>query len=140
MHNNFSWCWLLSEKFHINALPNFIEQFENITPTTDSFDETNKSVLFGYLKNRCIGRTREAIHRSGEIENWESLKVILLRNFGEKKTSTELMDKLKTCRCNRLKFYHYISNFRNQLHNRNLTQNDGDFTIDEINKISLTTF
>lgn len=126
----------------VNELPDFLEQVENILPIFERFDEANKRVLFGYLKNKCIGRTRVIIHRYGNVVAWEILKGILLDNFGEKQTSNELMDKLKTCTLDStIEKYHYnINKIRNRLHNRLLTHGNEGFTTAEINRISLHIF
>lgn len=125
-----------------NQLPDFIMQVEAIIPSMSPFEVNNRSILFGYLKNKCTGMTREVLHRHGNITGWEELKRVLLDNFGEKETSVELMDKLKTWSMNStIEKYHFdINNIRNKLHNRCLTHGEEGFSTQEINRISLEVF
>lgn len=125
-----------------SQLPDFLAQVEALLPSIATFEENNRNILFGYIKNKCIGKTREAIHRYGVVGTWEVLKEILVTNFGEKETTRELMDKLKTWRLDStIEKYHYsINNIRNRLHNRRLTNSEEGFSADEINRISLEVF
>lgn len=125
-----------------NQLPDFLAQVEALLPSINLFQQNNINILLGYIKNKCVGATREALHRQGTISNWQELKEVLLNNFGEKETSRELMDKLKTWRMDStIEKYHYaINKLRNKLHNRRLTHGDEGFTTDEINRISLQVF
>lgn len=125
-----------------NQLPDFLAQVEALLPSILPFTENNRNILFGYLKNKCTGATKEALHRHGTISNWQELKEVLLNNFGEKQTSRELMDKLKTWRLNStIEKYHYdINKLRNKLHNRRLTHGEEGFSTEEINRISLQVF
>ncbi|XP_036222941.1 GATA zinc finger domain-containing protein 14, partial [Bactrocera oleae] len=88
---------------------------EDILPTITTFDENNSKNLFNYLKGRCVGKTREIIHRYGQVSDWETLKQILLYNCGEKSSSVELVDELKT-------------------------NNDLNFSTTVVNRIALQTF
>lgn len=125
-----------------NQLPDFLAQAEALLPSILPFEENNRRILFGYIKNKCTGVTREALHRHGTITNWQELKEVLLNNFGEKETSIELMDKLKTWRMDStIEKYHYgINKLRNKLHNRRLTHGEEGFSTEEINRISLQVF
>lgn len=126
----------------INQLPDFINQVECLMPTIQTFAVENQRILFNYIKNKCTGRTREALHRSEGVTYWNSVKEILLRNFGEKASLCELMDKLKTCRLDSTieNYYYRINKLRNRLHNRKLTHDDDNYTTAEINRITLTVF
>lgn len=125
-----------------NQLPDFLAQVEALLPSILLFDENNRIILLGYLKSKCTGATKEALHRHGTISNWQELKEVLLNNFGERETSRELMDKLKTWRLNStIEKYHYdINKLRNKLHNRRLTHGEEGFSTEEINRISLQVF
>ncbi|XP_054746639.1 uncharacterized protein LOC129251301 [Anastrepha obliqua] len=125
-----------------NQLPDFIEQIENILPTISEFNSANSNVLFGYIKNKCIGKTREAIHRHPNVTSWPILKEILTTNFGEKDNSNDLMGSLKTCRMQGTieNYYYKINKLANRIHNRNLTHNDNTYSTEEVNRIALKTF
>ena len=51
-----------------NQLPDYIGQVENILPSIFEFNESNRNILFGYIKNKCVGKTREAIHRHPNVK------------------------------------------------------------------------
>lgn len=125
-----------------NQLPDFISQVENILPTLSIFDGNSKKILFDFLKNKCIGLTRPVIHRYGNIESWVNLKQILLKHFGEKENSDELMDLLKLCRVETTieRYYDKINEITSRLHNRILTHTDETYTTDEVNRIALRVF
>lgn len=48
-----------------NQLTDFIKQIEDILPTVLTFDVCNQKILFNFLKGRCVGKTREIIHKYG---------------------------------------------------------------------------
>ncbi|XP_049315751.1 probable cyclin-dependent serine/threonine-protein kinase DDB_G0292550 [Bactrocera dorsalis] len=125
-----------------NQLPDYIDQVENILPSILEFDSTNQNILFGYIKNKCVGKTREAIHRHSNVNSWHILKEILTKNFGEKYSSNDLMDELKTCRLHGTieNYYFKINKLANRIHNRNLTHGDTTYMTEEVNRISLKTF
>lgn len=125
-----------------NQLSDFISQVENVMPTISLFDNNTKRILFGSIKNKCTGLTRPAIHRHGNVTSWELLKEILIKNFGKKQDSDELMDLLKLCRVDSTieVNYHKINEISNRLHNRILINNDNTYSTDEVNRIALRVF
>ncbi|XP_043063536.1 hybrid signal transduction histidine kinase M-like [Drosophila ficusphila] len=125
-----------------NQLPDFINQINELMPCFQVFDEQSRKVLFNYIKNKCCGLVRPVLHRYGNVTSWERLKEILIKHFGEKESSDELMDALKLCRIESTieQYYDKINEIANRLHNRILTHSDGTYTTQEVNRISLRVF
>ncbi|XP_037931154.1 putative uncharacterized protein DDB_G0282499 [Teleopsis dalmanni] len=101
-------------------LPDFIQQIDNLTPLVNSLETSAKLIIVSYIKNKCVGETREIVHRE-RSENWEELKNTLKKHYGEKSTCIELMDELKTL-------------------SLILTHNEEQYTREEVNRIGLITF
>lgn len=123
------------------SLPDFIQQIENILPSFDGFDISCKRILMGFIKNKCIGKCTEALHRE-QAETWVQVKDTLKRNFGEKQTVVELMDRLKTTTLNGTveNYFYFITKLANRIINRKMSHNEEDYSIEEINRITLQVF
>lgn len=83
---------------NVNHLPDFISQIVAIMPILAGYDDASGKILFGFVRNKCVGISRPFIHRYGKIENGDIFKEIFLKNVGEKDNSDTLMDMLKMCR------------------------------------------
>lgn len=75
----------------LKPIADFISLAEALMPSMTPFESNNRKILFGYLKNKCIGATREILHRQGTITTSEELKAVFLSNFGEKEISLKSM-------------------------------------------------
>ena len=126
----------------VSQLPDFIAQVENLMPTIDNLEEGNRKIIFAYVRNKCIGKTRDALHREGVIDDWNLLKETLKLNFGEIETCNELMDKLKTITLDGTieNYYNQIQKLVSRINNRMLTHNEDFYSHEEIKRIALKTF
>lgn len=125
-----------------NYLPEFLSNIDSLIPTIAEFQESHKKILFNYIRNKCTGQIRQSILREGEVNSWETLKEILRRNYGEKKSSVELMDELKTLKLNGTieNFFYKITKLMTRINNRNLTHEETLYTPEEIKRIGLNAF
>ncbi|XP_050324421.1 probable serine/threonine-protein kinase clkA [Bactrocera neohumeralis] len=102
----------------------------------ESFDGNDQNQLPDF-----ISQVENIIPSISEFDNTNRC-ILFGYNFGEKFSSNDLMDNLKTCRLQGTteNYYFQINKLANRIHNRNLTHGDNTYTTSEINRISLKTF
>lgn len=93
-----------------NALLGFIQRIDSMQTILLSFPEDLQILLIGNIKDKIIGNARRSLLINGNAETWELIKRVLIDNHGEKNSVDEIIDKIRSCRCEST-----IENFYNQL-------------------------
>lgn len=82
-----------------DALLNFIERIDSMVPILDTFPLEYRILIMGSIKDKITGNARRSLLVNGNADNWPEIKQILIDNHGEKDSVDELIDKIRTCRC-----------------------------------------
>ncbi|XP_054734577.1 uncharacterized protein LOC129242041 [Anastrepha obliqua] len=93
-----------------DALLSFVQRIDLMIPILESFPIEFKILLMGNIKDKIIGNARRSILINGNVDTWLEIKKILVDNHGEQKSVDELIDKIRSCRCDST-----IENFYNNL-------------------------
>lgn len=93
-----------------DALLNFLERIDSMVPILESFPLDFKALLMGNIKDKIIGNARRSLLINGNADTWPFIKQILIDNHGERFSVDELIDNIRSCRCDST-----IENFYNQL-------------------------
>lgn len=83
-----------------NSLLWFIERIDSMIPIFESFPVDFKILLMGNIKDKIVGNARRSLLINGNADNWPLIKKVLIDNHGEKNSVDELIDKIRSCRCN----------------------------------------
>lgn len=127
-----------------DALLGFLERIDSMVPILDSFPVDFKILLMGNIKDKIVSNARRSLLINGNADTWPEIKKILIDNHGEKNSVDELIDKIRSCRCDSTieNFYKKLNTFLCRLNNA-LYFSDNKFT--EINyesngRIALNSF
>lgn len=126
-----------------NNLIEFLERVDAIAPTVLTFNETNRAVLTGYIRDKIVGKARRTLQRQGRLDNWSEIKETLKSNFGERLAKNVLLDKIRTARVTTTieDFYNNLNNYLSRINNTQLLNNEHDQEIfDSNNRIALECF
>lgn len=115
----------------------------NLVPSINRFDEANRNLLYGYIRDKIVGPARTSLRRNGSYTTWEEIKVCLIRNHGERLSPETLIDRMRTCRVktNISDFHNSLSGYLCRLNNFYLiNQNLNDDQVDSNKRIALECF
>ncbi|XP_067638828.1 uncharacterized protein DDB_G0267764-like [Eurosta solidaginis] len=93
-----------------NALLGFVERIDLMIPTLESFPDDLQVLLIGNIKDKIVGNARRSLLINGNPHTWELVRKVLVDNHGEKNSVDEIIDKIRSCRCEST-----IEHFYNQL-------------------------
>ncbi|XP_055909559.1 probable serine/threonine-protein kinase clkA [Eupeodes corollae] len=79
-------------------LVDFLDRVDCIIHTVESFEESAKVILVGYVKDKITGKARCQLQRHGRLTTWAEIKEVLKNNFGERMSIEKLIDSIRTAR------------------------------------------
>lgn len=126
-----------------NYLPEFLERIDNLAPSFASFNEFNKKLLWGYIRDKIVDDAKASLRRQGNLSEWADIKRCLIKSHGEKLTPDVLIDRIRTSRVktNIKDFYNTINNLLCRLNNKYLLgDNVDEDRIKGNGRIALSTF
>lgn len=81
-------------------LADFINRMESFIPIIETLTEHQfKKLLLGHIQDRIVGPAKNTLLINGTPETWAQLKTILIRNHGESKPISKLIEELTLVRC-----------------------------------------
>ncbi|XP_055854701.1 uncharacterized protein DDB_G0292186-like [Episyrphus balteatus] len=109
-------------------LLDFLDRVDAISVTIDSFEESAKVILMGYVKDKIVGRAKSEIQKHGRLNTWSEMKNVLKNNFGERLSIDKLIDSIRTARVQTTieDYYNKINNFLCRINNTYLLGNNQD--------------
>ena len=81
------------------CLLGFLNRIESLIPLINSLGNENKPIVLGYIYDKIVGKAKINLIRNGTVPSWTELRVILIRNHGERTPISELIDQLILTRC-----------------------------------------
>ena len=107
-----------------------------MTPILTTFDSNSLTILSGFVKDKIVGRARVELQKHGRVNDWNLIKLILTRAFGEKVSVNHLLDQIRSARIktNIEDYYNHINNLLSRINNSLLLQNQNDPTLIQSNK------
>lgn len=111
----------------------FIQRIESLIPIIEPLTEENKLIVLNYILDKISGKPKESILMNGTIRTWNSLKELLIRDFGEKTPVEDLVDEIRLCRCDSTieNFFQKIKSILCRINNSKLLT--GENTTEELN-------
>lgn len=79
-----------------DRLQNFIDLINRIYPTLQTYNEVSQLVFLDVIKSKLIGKAREVMDINYHVNSWPEIKTLLNHNFGDKKSSDQLFDELRS--------------------------------------------
>lgn len=101
-------------------LNTFTKLIDRIHPILVTYDEISQLVFSDIIKSRLVGKAKETIEINTQARAWQEIKSVLVNNFGERKSSEELFDDLRsvTFSTTTLEFYNEIKYRLRRLNNK----------------------
>lgn len=123
----------------------FLDRVDSLMSTIESFEDSAKNLLLGYIKDKVVGKAKCQLQRHGRQNNWSEIKTILKNNFGERLSVEKLLDSIRTTRVstNIEDYYHRINNLLSRINGVYfLENNNSDISaiIESNNRIALQAF
>ena len=104
---------------------------ENITPLVLKYDLDSQNLLLTRIKSKLRGKAREVIEINNHVKVWSEIKTILINNFGDKKSTLQIFDELRsvTFTSNSVDLYNQIKNILRRLNNKAKDEPNSELTI-----------
>ncbi|XP_067636445.1 putative uncharacterized protein DDB_G0282499 [Eurosta solidaginis] len=127
-----------------DALLIFLQRIDSMVPILDSFPLDYRCLIMGSVKDKIVGDARRSLLVNGNADNWPDIKQILIDNHGEKDSVYDLIDKIRTCRCDSTieNFYKKLNTLLCRLNNALYFSNENNPVINSNSnaRIALHTF
>lgn len=103
-------------------LQNFTSLIDRVHPELQNYDALSQEVFSDIIKSRLKGRAREIIEINCQAVSWTEIKQILQNNFGDRLSTEDLFDELRSTvfRTNSVEFYNEIKNKLRRLNNKTI--------------------
>lgn len=91
-------------------LQNFTDLIDRVHPILQTYDELSQLIFSDLIRSKLKGRAREITEINYHARSWTEMKTLLNNNFGDRKSSEQLFDDLRsiTFRTNSQDFYNEI--------------------------------
>lgn len=104
----------------LDDLHSFINIVEDVIPFILTYNVASQKILFNRIKAKLVSKARETIEINNHVSSWNEIKEVLINNFGDRKSASQIYDELRSVQfnTNSVDFYNVIKHTLRRLNNK----------------------